>query len=72
MEEDRRVDPDDPEVPANVRATVLQHWQPGDSLWRCPRLGGRKSWFSTERKIVIEWWLFDVKGNLIDIYWMKP
>jgi hypothetical protein len=51
---------------------VLPRWQPGDSLWRCPRLGGRKSWFSTERKIIIEWWFFDANGDLIDIYWLKP
>jgi len=70
--EDCRVDPGDWQVPASVRATVLRHWQPGDSLWRCPRLGARKSWFSTERKIIIEWWLFNVSGELIDIYWQKP
>lgn len=72
MEEDRRVDPSDPEVPASVRSTVLPPWQPGDSLWRCPRVGGRKSWFSTEREIVIEWWLLDANGELIDVYWFKP
>jgi hypothetical protein len=66
MEQDRRVDPSDPEVPANVRAAVLQRWQSGDSLWRCPRLSGRKSWFSAKRTVIIEWWLLDANGDLID------
>jgi hypothetical protein len=67
--EDRRVDLDDPAVPSGVRAAALRLWQPGDSLWRCPRLGGRKSWFSTERKVVIEWWLEDADGELIEAFW---
>jgi len=71
MEENRRVDPGDPQVPENVRAAVLRLWQPGDSLWRCPRLGRRKSWFSSERKIVIEWWLLDANGEVIDAFWQK-
>jgi hypothetical protein len=71
MEEDRRVDPDDPQLPANVHAAVMRRWQPGDSLWRYPRLGRRKSWFSTERKIVIEWWLLDANGEVIDAFWQK-
>ncbi len=51
MEENRRVDPGDPQVPENVRA--------------------RKSWFSSERKIVIEWWLLDANGEVIDAFWQK-
>ena len=69
MEVDRRVNPDDTEVPASVRAAVLQHWQPGDSLWRCPSRAGRKSWFSARRKVVIEWWLLDAGGQLIKAFW---
>lgn len=69
MNEDRRVELGDPEVPANVRAAVLQHWQPGDSLWRCPSLAGRKPWFSARRKVVIEWWLLDASGQLIEAFW---
>jgi len=49
----------------------MQRWQPGDSLWRCPRLGRRKSWFSSERKVVIEWWLLDAAGEVIDIFWQR-
>jgi len=71
MDEDRCFDPSDPQVPANVRAAVMRRWQPGDSLWRCPRLGRRKSWFSSERKVVIEWWLLDANGELIDAFWQK-
>jgi len=69
MDEDRCFDPSDPQVPANVRAAVMQRWQPGESLWRCPRLARRKSWFSSERKVVIEWWLLDANGELIGAFW---
>jgi hypothetical protein len=69
MEEDRRVDLDDPAIPAGIRAAVQPYWQPGDSLWRCPRNSGRTTWFSSKKIVVIEWWLCDANGELIETFW---
>lgn len=67
--DDIRLDPHDPAVPPGVRAAVLARWQPGDSLWRCPRRAGRQGWFSSTPRIVIEWWLLDAGGDLVEAFW---
>ena len=36
--EDRLVDVHNPVVPQSIRTRVLAMAQPGDQLWRCPRL----------------------------------
>ena len=71
---DRLMDPHSPEVPAGVRTKVLAIMQPGDQLWRCPRLTGKKTrlgLFGTtvRREATIEWWLLDADGELIEAFW---
>ena len=71
--EDRLVDPHSPEVPPAVRAKVLAMAQPGDQLWRCPRRSAPRGLFSVlgvgPRNAVIEWWLLDAQGELIEAFW---
>lgn len=71
--EDRRVDPHSPEVPPSIRAKVLAMAQPGDQLWRCPRLSAPRGLFGVlgvgPRDAVIEWWLLDADGALIEAFW---
>jgi hypothetical protein len=75
LEEDRRVALDDPEIPPSIRAMVQADAQPGDTLWRCVRLGGRSgplAWFTSgERPLVLEWWLLDAEGDLVEGYWLE-
>lgn len=46
--------------------------QPGDQLWRCPRLSAPKPalglFGSGRREVVIEWWLTDANGELIEVF----
>ena len=68
--EDRQVQPDDPCVPVGVRETVSARWQSGDSLWRCPRAKASKGLFNLgQADVVIEWWLLDQNGELIEAFW---
>lgn len=71
--EDRPVDPHSPEVPAGIRAKVLAGPSPGDTLWRCPRLGAPRGLLGVlgvgKRPVVIEWWWCDAEGELIDVLW---
>lgn len=71
--EDRPVNPHSPEVPPTIRAKVLAMAQPGDQLWRCPRRSAPRGLFSVlgvgPRDAVIEWWLLDAQGELIEAFW---
>lgn len=71
--EDRLVDVHSPEVPPALRAAVLQRMQPGDQLWRCPRLGAPRGPLGVfglgQRPVVIEWWLMGADGELIEAFW---
>lgn len=68
--EDRPVAVHSDEVPVSVRQAVLRVMADGDTLWRGPRLGGTKGWFgSGKRYLVIEWWLIDSEGELIEAFW---
>lgn len=71
--EDRRVDLHSPEVPPSICAKVLAMAQPGDQLWRCPRLSAPRGALGLlgvgRRDVVIEWWLLDTHGELIEAFW---
>ena len=71
--EDRSVDPHSPEVPPTIRAKVLAMAQPGDQRWRCPRLAAPRGALGLlgggQRDAVIEWWLLDAQGELIEAFW---
>ena len=71
--EDRPVDLQSPEVPPAIRAKVLATAQPGDQLWRCPRLAAPRGALGLlgvgQRDAVIEWWLLDVGGEPIEAFW---
>ena len=70
---DRQMDMNSPEVPAPVRTRVLALAQPGDQLWRCPRLSAPRGVLGIlgvgRRDVVIEWWLLDAHGGLIEAFW---
>ena len=71
--EDRPDNQPSPEVPPTIRAKVLAMAQPGDQLWRCPRRSAPRGLFSVlgvgPRDAVIEWWLLDAQGELIEAFW---
>ena len=71
--EDRLVDVHNPEVPHSIRTQVLAMAQPGDQLWRCPRLSAPRGVLGIlgvgQRDVVIEWWLLDAQGELIEAFW---
>ena len=71
--EDRLMDLHSPEVPASIRARVQAMAQPGDQLWRCPRLSAPRGALGLlgvgRRDAVIEWWLVDADGELIEAFW---
>ena len=71
--EDRLVDIYSPEVPPAIRTKVLTMAQPGDQLWRCPRLSAPRGALGLlgvgNRDVVIEWWLLDAQGELIEAFW---
>jgi len=73
--EDHLVDVHNPEVPAGVRDKVLGLMQPGDQLWRCPRRDAPRGLPGVlgmgTRGVVIEWWLVDAQGELIEAFWEK-
>lgn len=67
---DRPVDVHAPKVPASVRQAMLARMQPGDQLWRCPRMSGRQGFFGLGANYpIIEWWLMDADGELIESFW---
>lgn len=63
LEPDRPVALDDPEIPPSIRAMVQAAAEPGSTLWRCVRKGGASG------PLVLEWWLLDAEGELVDAYW---
>lgn len=71
--EDRQIDVNSPEVPPAIRTKVLTMAQPGDQLWRCPRLSAPRGTLGILgvglRDVVIEWWLLDAQGELIEAIW---
>ena len=71
--EDRQVDVHAAEVPPGVRQAALARMAPGDTLWRCPRLGPPRGALSLlgvgQQSTVIEWWLLDAEGELIEAFW---
>ena len=71
--EDRLVDVQSPEVPQSIRTRVLAMAQPGDQLWRCPRVSARRGALGIlgvgPRDGVIEWWLLDAQGELLAAIW---
>lgn len=71
--EDRLMNLHSPEVPASIRARVQAMAQPGDQLWRCPRLSAPRGALGLlgvgRRDAVIEWWLLDADGELIEAFW---
>ncbi len=70
--QDTLVDVNSPLVPPAVRAAVLRLMQPGDELWRAPALSAPRGLFGIfgfgPRSVVIEWWLIDSEGNLIEVF----
>ena len=70
---DRPVDVHAAEVPAQVRQAALALMQPGDSLWRCPRLSAPRGPLALlglgQKSTVIEWWLVDADGELVEAFW---
>jgi hypothetical protein len=76
VEGDRAVALDDPEIPPSIRVMVQADAKPGDTLWRCVRRDGPRwgllSWLDgRERPLVLEWWLLDADGELIEAYWLE-
>ena len=70
--EDRPVDPHAPEVPPGVRQAVLALMRPGDQLWRCPRISGRRGFLGLRAGVhIVEWWLVDAQGDLIEAFWAE-
>ncbi len=71
--EDRLVDVHNPVVPQSIHTRVLAMAQPGDQLWRCPRLSAPRGVLGIlgvgQRDVVIEWWLLDAQGELIEAFW---
>ena len=71
--EDRLVDVHNPVVPQSIRTRALATAQPGDQLWRCPRLSAPRGVLGIlgvgPRDVVIEWWLLDAQGELIEAFW---
>ena len=71
--EDRLVDVHNPVVPQSIRTRVLAMAQPGDQLWRCPRLSAPRGALGLlgvgPRDVVIEWWLLDAQVELIEAFW---
>ena len=71
--EDRQVDPQAPEVPHGIREAVQARLQPGDTFWRCPRSSAAQGPLGLfgigRREVVIEWWLIDADGQLIETFW---
>lgn len=72
---DRQVSPHDAQVPAAIRQRVLALLQPGDTLWRCPRLSAPRGPLGIigvgRRDVVIEWWLIGADGDLIEAFWQQ-
>ncbi|HMS25999.1 MAG TPA: hypothetical protein PKC80_01305 [Burkholderiaceae bacterium] len=71
VEDDRIVEPFGDEVPEIIQASVAEYYYPGCWLMRCPRLSKKGGWFffASRRVIIIEWWLFDADGELIEVFW---
>ncbi len=60
---DQLVSLDAPDLPASIRAAAAPRMAPGFTLWRCPR--------SARGKPVVEWWLFDAEGELVEAFWER-
>ncbi|MBI5462088.1 MAG: hypothetical protein HY941_07895 [Gammaproteobacteria bacterium] len=57
--EDMPIPLDHPLVPEPIRRAVLDLWKPGDNLHR------------VETDTVLEWWLLDAEGTLIEAFWLE-
>ena len=67
---DKVVDVYAADVPPAVRQAVLDRMSPGDTLWRCPRAKGHNGMFNFHSQpVVIEWWLIDQHGELVEAFW---
>ena len=67
--EDLCIELSDPCIPAGVRIAISLHWEEGATLWRCPRMSAGKGWFGRgTQDMVIEWWLVDARGDLIEVF----
>jgi hypothetical protein len=62
--EDVPIDLDHPLVPEDVRFAVIERYEPGDFLIPYPSL-------TLKKQVIIEWWLFDRDGKLIEAFWEK-
>lgn len=58
-DDDVPISPDHPLVPEAIRQAVEADRAVGDSLHRVQTEDG------------IEWWLFDLEGELIEAYWLE-
>ena len=71
--EDRLVDVHNPVVPQSIRTRVLAMAQPGDQLWRCPRLSAPRGALGLlgvgPRDVVMGWWRLDAQGDLSEASW---
>ena len=71
--EDVPVDVHAPEVPHAIRERVLALMNPGDQLWRCPRRTAPRGLLGLvgigPRDAIIEWWLVDARGELVEAFW---
>lgn len=65
-----RVDPDDPNLPAEIRDRVAPIWQQGWTLWQVPTTVCRGLIFKRE-EASIEWWLLDENGDMLDAFWIE-
>lgn len=75
FDDDRRVDVHSDDVPAGIRRAVLDIMQPGDTLWRCPRRSGPRGLLGLagtgqRDAVVIEWWLLDEQGELVEAFFL--
>ena len=69
-DEDRPVDVHAREVPSRVRQAALEIMQPGDQLWRCLRMSGRRGLLGLGASYpIIEWWLLDARSKMIEAFW---
>lgn len=69
--QDRQVSFTDPSIPASIRAAVAPLVRPGHTLWRCPRhrSPGSTALPAHRPDVLIEWWLLDASGELVESFW---
>lgn len=71
MDPDRQVALTDPAVPPSIRAALEPMMLPDHTLWRCPRYRppGSTAQQAHRPDMVIEWWLLDATGELVESIW---